>query len=184
MGVVEATDWSNLLHAYGRATDTPAHLQALLQGDQPAREAAVEHLWAAINHQGSVYPATAPVVRFVADHLRDKRVDALREPLLAFLASVVGALIDVDRADLERAAKPEISHLIEADEDSDAWMDEDATRSMYARGLLGVMRVTDNLVAPVLAMLDHERSTVRAVASQTAVYLARVGAAVDVPALS
>lgn len=37
---LEATDWSTLHHAYGRATDTPGHLRALVEGDHEAYEQA------------------------------------------------------------------------------------------------------------------------------------------------
>ncbi len=39
------TDWSQLGHAYGPATDTPAQLEALLGGSPSAIEAAKDHLW-------------------------------------------------------------------------------------------------------------------------------------------
>jgi len=58
-------DWWQLRHAYGRATDTPGHLQALEFGDVEAREAAVDHLYIAVLHQGFPYTATAPTVRAV-----------------------------------------------------------------------------------------------------------------------
>ena len=46
--VLENTDWSRLHHAYGRATDTPGHLRALLDGDGEALKEAMSHLWSAV----------------------------------------------------------------------------------------------------------------------------------------
>ena len=50
---LETFDWSRLHHAYGPATDTPAHLRALVEGDPEARDKAMAHLWSAILHQGT-----------------------------------------------------------------------------------------------------------------------------------
>jgi hypothetical protein len=57
--VIDSTDWSRLLHAYGFATDTPAHLRALLTDDPEARRQALNHLWGAIIHQGTAWTATS-----------------------------------------------------------------------------------------------------------------------------
>jgi hypothetical protein len=35
---LETFDWSRLHHAYGRATDTPEHLRALLREDRELRK--------------------------------------------------------------------------------------------------------------------------------------------------
>ncbi|MEU8262509.1 hypothetical protein AB0C02_17985 [Micromonospora sp. NPDC048999] len=79
-------DWSRLGHAWGRATDTPAHLDALEFGDAEAREAALDHLDIAVLHQGFPRTATAPSVRAVTALLADGRAhpDTV-EPLLEFL---------------------------------------------------------------------------------------------------
>lgn len=63
------TDWSSLSHAYGTATDTPAHLEALVGGSASALSAAQEHMWSAILHQGTVWPATGPAVGWLAERL-------------------------------------------------------------------------------------------------------------------
>ncbi|WP_330256617.1 hypothetical protein OG874_19865 [Nocardia sp. NBC_00565] len=62
-------DWAELEHAYGPATDAPAHLRALIDGDAEACADAVGYLDAALLHQGSVYSATAPFVAIVAELL-------------------------------------------------------------------------------------------------------------------
>ncbi|MDR3083484.1 MAG: hypothetical protein LBV60_21650 [Streptomyces sp.] len=67
------TDWSELDHAYGPASDAPFQLLALFSADITARSAAVAYLDGAVLHQGSVYSATGPVARVVATMLRDPR---------------------------------------------------------------------------------------------------------------
>jgi hypothetical protein len=58
LAALENTDWSKLHHVYGRATDTPGHLRALLREDRASREQAMSHLWSAIIHQGTPWTAT------------------------------------------------------------------------------------------------------------------------------
>lgn len=67
---LDATDWSKLHHAYGRATDTPEHLRALLRDDAESRKNALEHLWSAIIHQGTPWTATGPAALVVAGFYR------------------------------------------------------------------------------------------------------------------
>ena len=91
---LENTDWSRLHHAYGRATDTPGHLRALLQEDRESRNKAMSHLWSAIIHQGTPWTATEPAALVVAGLLSDARLDRgapIRANLLSFLASVAAA---------------------------------------------------------------------------------------------
>lgn len=57
--------WSELEHAYGRATGVPAMIDALSSPDPEDREWAIDALFASINHQGSVYSASEPAVPFL-----------------------------------------------------------------------------------------------------------------------
>lgn len=57
--------WSELEHAYGRATGVPAMIDALSSPDPEDREWAIDALFASINHQGSVYSASKPAVPFL-----------------------------------------------------------------------------------------------------------------------
>jgi hypothetical protein len=81
------TDWSELDHAYGPASDAPFQLLALLSEDIEARSGAVAYLDVAILHQGTVYPATGPVARVVAAMLDDPRTTAPVENVLPWDAS-------------------------------------------------------------------------------------------------
>lgn len=94
IAALENTDWSRLNHAYGRATDTPGHLRALLHDDAAARKAAMSHLWSAIIHQGTPWTATGPAALVVAGLLADERIERgepIRADLLSFLVSVAEA---------------------------------------------------------------------------------------------
>ncbi len=57
---IAAVPWGTLQHAYGRATDVPGQLNALVIGDDAARDEAWWNLWGNIHHQGTVYEATLP----------------------------------------------------------------------------------------------------------------------------
>ncbi|MFC5288265.1 hypothetical protein ACFPM7_14490 [Actinokineospora guangxiensis] len=87
-------DWNGLSHAYDKAADTPGHLATLLDADAAVRARAMGHLWSAILHQGTVYPATAPAARVVAGLLADERAELeldgapIRIALLRFLGEV------------------------------------------------------------------------------------------------
>lgn len=70
-------DWSEVGHAYGRATDTPGHLANLVAEDNKARGEALTHLGGAIVHQGTLYSATAPAAVAVAELLDDPRLELL-----------------------------------------------------------------------------------------------------------
>jgi hypothetical protein len=87
-------DWNGLSHAYDKAADTPGHLATLLDADADVRARAMEHLWSAVLHQGTIYPATAPAARVIAGLLADERADRelggapIRTALLRFLGEV------------------------------------------------------------------------------------------------
>jgi hypothetical protein len=114
-------DWDSLDHAYGRASDAPEQLLALVGDDPEAQSAAVGYLDGAMLHQGSVCSATGPFIRFVAAALADPATDVvvedvlpwdaeprpLRAALLEYLAIFVEAC-DLMRSDEEllREAHP------------------------------------------------------------------------------
>jgi len=75
-------DWDGLDHAYGRATDAPAQILALVGDDPRAQSDAVGYLDAAMLHQGSVYSATGPFVSLVAAVLNDPATDVAVEDVL------------------------------------------------------------------------------------------------------
>lgn len=94
--VSETYDWDRLFHAYAVATDTPAHLEALVGADGTAFSAAIEHLDGAVLHQGTIYPATAPAVAVVAQAVSfwsggtDPETAAARLPALVNFLDAAG----------------------------------------------------------------------------------------------
>jgi tetratricopeptide (TPR) repeat protein len=63
---LDAIDWAGIGHAYGPARDTPDDIRLLRAADPDLRDDALERLANSICHQGSVYPASAEVVPFLA----------------------------------------------------------------------------------------------------------------------
>jgi HEAT repeats len=62
----EAVDWAGLTHAYGGAEDVPVLIRSLVSPDPGERSQALGELFGSICHQGTVYPASAPAVPFLA----------------------------------------------------------------------------------------------------------------------
>ncbi|GCE14570.1 hypothetical protein [Tengunoibacter tsumagoiensis] len=102
--------WKSLRHAYGPAIDTPIHLLALLSEDQREREKALEHLWASICHQGSVYEASAAAAPFLTQILAQVP-DEQKLPLLDLLDSLSGRYWAAGR-DLVRLSMFDTAHQV------------------------------------------------------------------------
>lgn len=100
------TNWAAMDHAYGRATDAPKMLVALLDTDQSVRTKALDDLHGVLHHQNTIYDATVPTALYVAAILPDPRtirpVDKdhrafpgnMRAELLAWIASVSNEVTD------------------------------------------------------------------------------------------
>ena len=63
---IDTIDWAQLEHAYGPAADVPGQLRDVAVGSPRQRNEAMSELWGNIHHQGTVYPASAPAVPFLA----------------------------------------------------------------------------------------------------------------------
>lgn len=172
------TDWSRLHHAYGRATDTPEHLRALL-GEDPNLRKAMSHLWSAVIHQGTPWTATGPTALVVAGFLSDERIDRgepVRASLLSFLVSVAEAPKQAGFSveDLERMAAFDIEPFIDAgDDDALYGGNEDAANSFYAHAILDCIRVRPVLMKVMLDGLEHGSPRVRACAAMGAATLVK-----------
>ncbi len=79
--------WSSLRHAYGEATDVPEILSALASSRASERAAGIERFFAALCHQGTVYPASLAAIPRLLELLRASSVEA-REDLLTALAAL------------------------------------------------------------------------------------------------
>ncbi|MBC6461680.1 HEAT repeat domain-containing protein [Actinomadura sp. HBU206391] len=63
---LDTVDWADLEHAYGSADDVPDLLRGAASEDDEVRDEAIDALFGTIHHQGTVYPASAPAVPFLA----------------------------------------------------------------------------------------------------------------------
>ncbi|WP_406177036.1 hypothetical protein [Streptomyces sp. NBC_00996] len=95
---LDNVQWHALTHAYGSAEDVPELIRALYQDDEETAGEAIYELYGNIHHQGTVYPASAPAVPFLAHaarHAPGKRDELLM--LLAVLADHDPAYVDSPR---------------------------------------------------------------------------------------
>jgi hypothetical protein len=97
---MDEIDWASLEHAYGPATDTPAHLSALSSTDPKTRADAVRHLDTAVLHQGFPYSATAPATAVVAGLLAGGAITSeVQTELVEFLGGVASATRTAEQQD-------------------------------------------------------------------------------------
>lgn len=186
---VDDVDWSRSFHAYGVASDTSRHLHALVSDDDAAFGAAVDHLFGAVLHQGTVYPATVPSLRVVAGMLHDqarhqvlRRRDEDGRSRLAALLEWIDAVGDSaswhEDTRASDAAEP-------ADEDIDAFYramaadDETVWESelnhyLWARSIAELPAACGEALTSVSTFLADEDEAVRSAALDAYVRLAAV----------
>jgi hypothetical protein len=163
-----AAPWAELFHAYGPATDTPDHLFALVAGTAAERREGLAHLSSAILHQGTPWPATAPVAEVLVGLLRAGHLRPVQEEISRFFTEIVEISEQVAAATASRAELE-----VEANNSAlDAWIaataplartDRDAAETAYealfeddvlaaallARAYLGCVRVAPTLRAAI-----------------------------------
>lgn len=110
--ILEETDWDSLHHAYGPASDAPEALAGLLSEDPDTCGGVLGYLDAAVLHQGTLYPVTAPAALYVAGVLGDPRT----------LISCESALPWDER---ERPLRAALLEWLGSVAESIAWYDED-----------------------------------------------------------
>ncbi|MEU9235174.1 hypothetical protein [Streptomyces subrutilus] len=183
---LDAVPWHTLTHAYGPAEDVPDLIRALYQDDDSVADEAIYELYGNIHHQGTVYPASAPAVPFLAHAVR--HAPGKRAELLMLLAT----LADHDQADFESPHWPGSSIASICAELSQALSGllpclVDAKREVRRAALRVVATVADQLPpelhAPVIAQLAalYESDPVPAVRADAMVVLALLGRAVQEP---
>ncbi|WP_042431816.1 HEAT repeat domain-containing protein [Streptacidiphilus anmyonensis] len=91
-------DWSSLHHAYGSAEEVPALLAALGSPDPEERDKALSRYYAAVHHQGSVYPSTIASLPFLFELAEDHRTPD-RAEIVRLLVSIGQSAIE--RGDVE-----------------------------------------------------------------------------------
>jgi hypothetical protein len=175
--VLEATDWSSLMHAYGSAVATPGHLRALVGSDNAAREAALSHLNGAVLHQGTPWTATAPAALVVARLLEDAHLDEVAEPalsgppftaraqLLRWLTGVVQAAGRVPVYQLEEWSRawPSVELSYSADRGDEVPLE--VMNALYARAVLACRRAVPLIADELLRWLDIPDELTRSVAA-------------------
>lgn len=179
--VLTATDWKRTFHAYGLGTDVPEHLSLLLSDDPRDHALALDHLYSAIVHQGSVYPATVPAARFAAGLLADPRGTLLAD-LLCFLrdAAEAGAgytdtLAPPPLSEAERDRLYTAIGSDDEDEATDIWEDEAFDSLMYHETGVALRDAAPELYAAVRPHLTHPDALIRIGAVEAAGAIARLG---------
>lgn len=67
-------NWKRFIHMYGRATDTPYHLDALTTTDARQITAAINHLNSAIVHQSTIVMAAVPVLSVIIENMSQAKI--------------------------------------------------------------------------------------------------------------
>ncbi|MDE3723653.1 hypothetical protein PWG71_19865 [Nocardiopsis sp. N85] len=195
--VLTATDWKRTFHAYGLGTDVPGHLALLLSDDPRDHASALDHLYSAVIHQGSVYSATVPAARFVAGVLDRPGLDtaapdtdatdggsspSLRVRLLAFLRDAVEGTIGyletpvpplLDTTERDRVYTAMGSD--DEDEAIDIWEDESIDSLMYHEVGVAMREAAPELYTAVRPHLTHPDAATRRRAVEAAAAIARLG---------
>ncbi|GAB3165090.1 hypothetical protein GCM10027059_22260 [Myceligenerans halotolerans] len=178
--LINEVNWARLSHAYGIATDTPENLHALVRDDNADFAYALDFLYGAVLHQGTVYPATGPSLRAVAAMLDD---DIVRRPAPDDPSRLVGLLRWIDAvADSaswhEEVEVPDIP--APSDEEIDAHfrdLQEDAespeiTEYLWARAALALPDDCTAVLPSVGRFLTDSDDDVRLAALDAYVHLA------------
>ncbi|WP_427918226.1 HEAT repeat domain-containing protein [Streptomyces sp. cg40] len=84
---IDEVDWASLRHAYGSAEDVPALLRGLASTDPVERAGALDGMYGAVHHQGTVYDSTLACVPFLFALAVEEGV-AERGELVALLVSI------------------------------------------------------------------------------------------------
>jgi hypothetical protein len=186
---LDEVQWHALSHAYGPAEDVPELIRALYQDDEETADEAIYELCGTIHHQGTVYPASAPAVPFLAHAVR--HAPGKRDELLMLLA----VLADHDPEDVEAPHWPGSSVAAICAELCRVLPDllpclGDTERGVRRAALRVVAAVAEllpaDLRAPVVTQLErlHDTDPVPAVRADAMTVLARFGrqtAALDSP---
>lgn len=90
---IHEIDWASMEHAYGSAEEVPALSRALGSADAVERGKAFDRFYAAVHHQGSVYPPTAASLPFLFELATDTATPDR--------AGVIALMVSIGRESLE-----------------------------------------------------------------------------------
>ncbi|HEX6354102.1 hypothetical protein [Actinophytocola sp.] len=111
--MLDDIDWGSLKHAYGRATDTRAHIVALTETDPEAWEVAIDHLYVAVLHQGFPEKATAPAARVLTHLLAEGDIaPGARAAVIEYLGAVADATAMAEEEKYWRRLLPGLQEAI------------------------------------------------------------------------
>lgn len=118
---INDVDWTGLTHAYGPAGDVPDMLRGLASGEPEQVEQAWDEVVSSLFHQGTVYPATVPAVRFL---VALARAGSSRR---AAIVALVGMIADPAHADGDSTDQVRAAVRAEADQLRPLLADPDPT---------------------------------------------------------
>ena len=104
--------WAEVTHAYGSAVDAPDMLRQLMEGGDDLEEA-TEFLFGALTHQGTLYSATLPVLRFCVRVLEQLSADAT-EQVVAWIQFVGSLTRTYPKAPYAAELRAEAISVVEA----------------------------------------------------------------------
>lgn len=115
---IDEVDWASLRHAYGSAEDVPGLLRGLASTDPVERAGALDGMYGAVHHQGTVYDATLACVPFLFALVACEEV-AERGGLVELLVSIGQADQPEEGAQAAVRARAEVFVALVGDRDSD-----------------------------------------------------------------
>ncbi|MGW3197233.1 HEAT repeat domain-containing protein [Streptomyces sp. NPDC001118] len=102
---IEDVDWASLGHAYTEsATDVPDLLRGLASDDPERREIALDGMYGAVLHQGTVYDSTVACVPFLFELAANRAVPG-RGAVVGLLRGIADPFEDEDPQDPEDAER-------------------------------------------------------------------------------
>jgi len=86
---LDKINWSQLHHAYGKASDVPVLIRQLLSNDNATVDNAINELFGNIWHQGTVYEVSAYAVPFLQELLNSSEITKdTKTSIACLLASI------------------------------------------------------------------------------------------------
>ena len=87
---LDEINWSQLHHAYGKASDVPSLIHQLLSNDKNATDKAIYELFGNIYHQHTVYEASAYAIPFLQEILNNPEItNSIKISVACLIASMV-----------------------------------------------------------------------------------------------
>ena len=87
---LDNVDWGAMRHAYGPAVEVPDLVRGLVHKDPAVRESALDSMYGAVHHQGSVYDSTVASIPFLLRAAGNPDLPG-RDAIVELLASIGGA---------------------------------------------------------------------------------------------